>query len=188
MVKIEITAIIVKIRRIDLFIKMYKLLSFRKWLVTALLVSGLGLSSVSHAYFNDHSLEFDFSKITSGHELGCLALNIYHEGRGESVKGQSAIASVTMNRVVSKHYPDSVCEVVWQRKQFSWTHIAARHHSVTDIEAWNQALVIAQLFLGGVKVSQVGDATHYHADNVKPYWVADNKLVGRVGNHFFYVL
>ena len=122
----------------------------------------------SYAYYLDHARDFDFSVITPGHELGCLALNIYHEGRGESSKGQAAIAAVTMNRVRSKYYPDTVCEVVWQRKQFSWTHIAARYHAVTDFAAWGQALVIARLFLDGAQVTQVGAATHYHADTVKP--------------------
>lgn len=142
----------------------------------------------SYAYYLDPMRDFDFSVITPGHELGCLALNIYHEGRGESLTGQSAIAAVTMNRVRSKYYPDTVCEVVWQHKQFSWTHIAARHHAVTDFIAWDQALVIARLFLDGTQVTQVGAATHYHADTVKPYWIVNNKLVGKVGNHYFYTL
>jgi N-acetylmuramoyl-L-alanine amidase len=152
------------------------------------LVMGILLQNTSHAYYIDHAGSFDFSTTTPGHELGCLALNIYHEGRGESLKGQSAIAAVTLNRVRSKHFPDTVCEVVWQRKQFSWTNIAARHHSITNINAWSQALVIARLFVDGARVAQVGKATHYHADTVKPYWVAENKLVGKVGNHYFYIL
>lgn len=145
-------------------------------------------SGFAQAHGINHAEEHDFAAVTPGQELGCLALNIYHEGRGESLKGQAAIASVTMNRVESKRFPDTVCEVVWQRKQFSWTHIAQRHHAITDMSSWQQALVIAQLFLDGARVAQVGDATHYHANTVRPYWVADNKLVGKVGNHYFYVL
>ena len=169
------------------YIKMYNKSEFRKTIVLLILAMSTVFPTFSYAFF-DHAREFDFSITTSGHELGCMALNIYHEGRGESVKGQAAIASVTMNRVDSKHYPDSVCEVVWQRKQFSWTHIAARHHSITDVKAWKQALVIAQLFLDGARVAQVGNATHYHADGVEPYWIAENEPIGKVGNHYFYNL
>lgn len=151
-------------------------------------IVGVSLQSNSYAFFIDHARDFDFSQLTPGHQLGCLALNIYHEGRGESLKGQAGIAAVTMNRVRSRYYPNSVCEVVWQRKQFSWTHVAARHHSVTDLGGWKQALVIAKLFMDGAQVTQVGHATHYHADTVKPYWIAKNKLIGKVGNHYFYVL
>lgn len=169
-------------------IKMFFKSGFRRLSLRLLLLCGVLFSSASQAFYIDHAKNFDFSATTSGHELGCLALNIYHEGRGESIKGQAAIAAVTMNRVRSKHFPDTVCEVVWQRKQFSWTHIASRHHAVTDVPAWQQALVIARLFMDGAGIAQVGDATHYHSDTVKPNWIADNKLIGKVGNHFFYIL
>ena len=148
----------------------------------------LSISNISYGYFIDHAKEFDFSNLTSGHELGCLALNIYHEGRGENTKGQSAIAAVTMNRVQSKHFPDTVCEVVWQRKQFSWTNIASRHHSVIDQSAWKKALMIAKLFLDGAQMADVGQATHYHASYVRPYWIASKQLIGKVGNHYFYIV
>jgi len=55
-------------------------------------------------------------------EVHCLALNIYHEARGETFEGKLAVAAVTLNRVRHKRFPDGVCEVVWQPRQFSWTH------------------------------------------------------------------
>lgn len=54
-------------------------------------------------------------------EIGCLAANLYFEARGEPLKGQLAVAKVTLNRVKSKQYPDSICAVVFQKHQFSWT-------------------------------------------------------------------
>ena len=57
----------------------------------------------------------------SSKERDCLAANIYYEARGESVKAQKAVAHVTLNRVKSKQYPKTVCAVVLQNKQFSWT-------------------------------------------------------------------
>ncbi len=147
---------------------------------------GILLNVNSYAY--DNARDFDFSTLTTGHEIGCLALNIYHEGRGESLRGQSAIAAVTMNRVRSRAYPNSVCEVVWQRKQFSWTNVAAKYHTVTDFTAWSQALVIARLFFDGAQITQIGAATHYHADTVTPYWIAGGKSIGKIGNHIFYIL
>ncbi len=159
-----------------------------KIVVVSGLVSGILLTAVSYANNTDPVQNFDFSNVTPGQELGCLALNIYHEGRGEARQGQVAIAAVTMNRVNSKYYPDTVCEVVWQRKQFSWTHVASKFHSVTDQEAWRQSLALAQAFLDGGKVTEVGNATHYHASSVQPYWASEDKLVARVGNHYFYIL
>ena len=44
----------------------------------------------------------------------CLALNLYHEARGESLAGNLAVGFVTMNRVADPRYPDTVCGVVKQ--------------------------------------------------------------------------
>ena len=44
--------------------------------------------------------------------LACLALNIYHEARGESIEGQIAVSQVVMERVKSPKYPNTICEVV----------------------------------------------------------------------------
>ena len=46
--------------------------------------------------------------------LLCLALNMYFEARSEPIAGQIAVAEVTLNRVASPHYPNTVCEVVLQ--------------------------------------------------------------------------
>ena len=121
-------------------------------------------------------------------ELHCLALNVYHEARGEAEAGRLAVAAVTLNRVRDPRFPSSICEVVWQRKQFSWTHIAPRHHVITDAESWEQALVIARLFISGATISLVGDATHYHSIHVQPSWQDKSKLVAQLGDHYFYAL
>ena len=44
----------------------------------------------------------------------CLTDAIYFEARGESVRGQIAVAQVIMNRVFSGYYPNNVCGVVYQ--------------------------------------------------------------------------
>src|SRR4051812_2158902 len=54
-------------------------------------------------------------------DLGCLVEAIYFEARDQSLLGQAAVASVIMNRVRSPLYPNSVCAVVWQDRQFSYT-------------------------------------------------------------------
>lgn len=121
-------------------------------------------------------------------DLVCLAMNIYHEGRGESARGQAAIAAVTMNRLRSARYPNSVCEVVWQPKQFSWTRVAARHHIIDDAQAWRRALNIAELFLGGAQLALVSEATHYHTVDVQPFWSKNIPALVMIGKHVFYAL
>ena len=44
----------------------------------------------------------------------CLSEALYFEARGETVKGQFAVAEVILNRVDSPRYPDSICGVINQ--------------------------------------------------------------------------
>lgn len=149
--------------------------------ITALVIFA-GLTTNSIIASEDNSDTF------FGQELGCLAMNIYHEARGETQQGKMAVAAVTMNRIENKHYPNTACEVVWQRKQFSWTDLKVKYHLIKDVKAWGDALDIAQYFMQGENWSGVGKATHYHATSVSPNWKDDNQLIAKVGNHLFYDL
>ena len=59
--------------------------------------------------------------LLSAAALACLIQNGYHEARGESLLGIVAVTEVVLNRVDDNRWPDTVCEVVWQKNQFSWT-------------------------------------------------------------------
>lgn len=74
-----------------------------------------------------------------------LACNIYWEARTESYEGMMAVVAVTMNRVGSPHYPNTVAEVVWQNKQFSWTHDGLPDRPRNKV-SWSQAMAIAKRF------------------------------------------
>lgn len=118
--------------------------------------------------------------------LFCLALNVYFEARSEDVIGQYAVAEVTLNRVASDRFPDTICEVVWQRKQFSWTH-DGKSDRPRDQKAWRRAIAVASYALEDDGHEVVGyDALYYHADYVRPYWASSYKVVGKVGRHIFY--
>ena len=58
--------------------------------------------------------------VFSAQEQRCLATGIYFEARGESVKGQAAVAQVILNRVRNPAYPNSICGVVYQNEK--WRH------------------------------------------------------------------
>jgi spore germination cell wall hydrolase CwlJ-like protein len=117
--------------------------------------------------------------------LFCLALNVYFEARSEDVIGQYAVAEVTLNRVASDRFPDTICEVVWQRKQFSWTH-DGKSDRPRDQKAWRRAVAVAAYALEDDGHEVVGDALYYHADYVRPYWASSYDVVGKVGRHIFY--
>jgi len=115
----------------------------------------------------------------------CLAMNIYHEARGEVVEGQIAVAHVTLNRVEDTRWPDNICDVVYQPKQFSWTHLI-KNQTPTEKKAWKQAKVIARDVMIGNTVDPTDGATFYHANYVNPYWAKDMTISKVIGVHIFY--
>ena len=123
--------------------------------------------------------------------LMCLALNIYFEARSEPIQGQIAIAEVTLNRVASTNYPNDVCSVVLQENkdgcQFSWwcdgkSDQPREHNSLRTSKA------LAELMLNeGLDITVIGnEATHYHSNDVHPYWANDLHKIRRIGKHIFY--
>lgn len=130
----------------------------------------------------------------AGRDIHCLALNVYHEARGEPESGQYAVAQVTLNRVFSPRYPDTVCDAVYQqnwdriRKRmvgaFSWTELE-------DLEqpkgkAWEGALMVAENSYYKRKPDLVWGAVFYHARYIKPKWAKNKTAVASYGRHVFY--
>lgn len=111
--------------------------------------------------------------------LICVALNVYHEARGEPVEGQVAVALVTLNRAARD--PRRVCREVWRPHQFSWT---AQIPPIRDRRAWRRAKEVAK---AAWNMQDFTDgATHFHADYVYPPWAATKRRVGKWGRHIFY--
>jgi len=131
---------------------------------------------------------------TQKKELHCLAQNVYFEARGELPVGQLAVAMVTMNRVESRRFPNSVCGVVWQKRQFSWTH-DGKSDRPTDKKAWILAKQIANFIYhkytdyhvasnGALDLTQ--GALHYYApDLADPYWARSKEVTRKIGGHLF---
>lgn len=120
-------------------------------------------------------------------DLHCLALNIYFEARNESTLAQRAVAWVTINRAYHTDYPNTLCEVVWDKKQFSWTH-DGKSDKPTDNAAWNLAQTIAAEMILNYKdrPDPTEGAIMYHADYSKPYWRKQYNRVVQIDSHIFY--
>ena len=121
----------------------------------------------------------------SERDVNCLAENIYHEARGESVKGQIAVALVTINRMRhDTHFQSSICGVVYEKSQFSWTLNKPR--KIKDSPAWRQTKALAQSVLDGYNHIPNFNALYYHADYVKPRWSRTKQIIAQIGSHIFY--
>jgi N-acetylmuramoyl-L-alanine amidase len=131
--------------------------------------------------------------------LMCLALNVYHESRSQSLIGQISVAQVTMNRVRDERYPDNVCDVVYQgehykwnpsvpiknRCQFSW-YCDGKSDEPKDKGAWEHAMLVAHGVYYGNLDDFVEGATHYHAYYVLPDWASSKTFITRIDDHIFY--
>ncbi len=131
-------------------------------------------------------------RIDLSQSLDCLALNIYHEARGEPLDGRVAVAQVVMNRVGDAEFPGQVCEVVreggeWPRDrcQFSWW-CDGRVDKPADVAAWTGSKDLARRILAGSVDDPTGGALWYHADTVSPDWNMDIIRQAKIGRHVFY--
>ena len=123
--------------------------------------------------------------------LRCLTQGVYYEAALESTEGQEAVAQVILNRVRDPNYPNTVCGVVFQGAerttgcQFSFTCDGALAQAPVGW-AWNRARTVAERALAGHVATEVGTATHYHADYVHPWWSPTLSKIAQIGAHIFY--
>jgi N-acetylmuramoyl-L-alanine amidase len=171
------------------------------------------LTKVEIQFINDLAVSLKDAELEDP-QLVCLAENIYHEARGQSIQGQVAVAMVTLNRVKSDMFPNTICDVVkqgphveswktrndpnlqdWERVyyprrhrcQFSW-YCDGKHDRPAEVTSWcvSQAIAILITSRSGKIHDLTHGATHYHADYVNPDWADVNKRVAIIGDHIFY--
>lgn len=140
----------------------------------------------------------------ANNSLSCMALNIYHEARNQSIAGQVAVALVVINRVKDERYPNTVCDVIlqgphrrhWKDKtrmipvrhkcQFSW-YCDGKSDKVKDIQAYKTAEDISNVVIGtNGTFDFTSGATHYHTINVYPEWADTKTRTTRIEDHIFY--
>jgi spore germination cell wall hydrolase CwlJ-like protein len=117
-------------------------------------------------------------------EINCLAKNIYHEARGESLQGQIAVAQVTVNRVASGQFQNNICNVVYADRQFSWT--IGHSKKIKDTKAWEASVAVATAVLTKSVPLPDFKALYFHTKQVRPSWKYGKRVVAVIGNHIFY--
>ena len=129
----------------------------------------------------------------------CLASNIYWEARNQSLEGKLAVAQVTLNRVESSKYPNTICGVVTQTRyypsgnidlhscQFSWYCDGKKDE---PIETWgfsyDESFNLAVNFLEKRPMDVTDGSTHYHSVKVDPYWTSELNKTTQIEEHIFY--
>lgn len=131
--------------------------------------------------------------VKSAEAWRCLAEAVYFEARGESTRGQVAVAEVILNRVDSRRYPKTVCGVVKQGTgkrnlcQFTYT-CDGKPDYIHNKRAFLKAGKIAKMMLDGRPRVLTGKATHYHTTAVSPRWSKKLTRTALIGDHIFYKL
>lgn len=111
-----------------------------------------------------------------------LALNVHHEARGEPLPCQIMVAEVTLRRVESQYYPDSIKDVVLEPKQFSWTSDKEKSMDFSIVSY--KDVYVAMTALGGSYYTT--DELHYARYDVDNYWTNQYHKSKQCGNHIFY--
>lgn len=125
--------------------------------------------------------------------LRCLTQAVYYEAASEPDAGQRGVAQVVLNRVRHPAFPNTVCGVVYQGServtgcQFSFTCDGSLAR-IPSVAGWARAERVARDALGGKVAAAVGNATHYHADYVVPYWAPTLDKAATIGAHIFYLM
>ncbi len=130
-------------------------------------------------------------KATGDEGFRCLAEALYFEARGESVRGQFAVAEVILNRVDSARFPDSLCGVIKQgtgkRYQCQFTYTCdGQKEVIHEKRAYERVSKVARAAIDGVAEEMTAGATHYHTKAVRPSWSRVYKETARIGVHIFY--
>lgn len=164
------------------------------FIISALLivaVSNFRIGTLTQA-MQSRPAEYQSVKVKEA-QLKCLAQNIYHEAGYEPFEGKVAVAQVTMNRLESGRFANTVCGVVQQKNviyqkvvcQFSWYCDDAARRKPLNNPAYQESFEVAKMVLfENFRLSTVKEALYYHADYVNPQW--GKPKVAKIGRHIFY--
>lgn len=121
-------------------------------------------------------------------QVDCLATNIYFESRGEPIKGQIAVALVTLNRVADSAFPDTVCEVVYQgnpakgKCQFSW-YCDNKSDKIPRHAPEKQLAILIAILVMTTPIRDITNGALYFNTSAKKKH--PNNII-KIGAHIFY--
>jgi Cell wall hydrolyses involved in spore germination len=130
-------------------------------------------------------------RVNGSPEWRCLAEALYFEARGETVKGQFAVAEVIKNRVKSGRFPGSFCGVIHQgtgkkyQCQFTYT-CDGNKEVIAEPKAFARVAKVAKYTIDGKVPALTNGATHYHTTAVRPRWSKVYTRTAQIGVHLFY--
>ena len=148
---------------------------------------GFTIPDPTPQYVVHHKTKTQIKKEFTQKEIECLTDNVYREAAYEPEEGQVAVAQVTINRTHRTWYPKTICGVVYEKDQFSWTRLD--NLPKKDPSLYNQIKKLATLVFTNKKKSDIigTNVLYFHADYIDPPpWTENCVLVAQIGTHIFY--
>lgn len=108
-----------------------------------------------------------------------LAKLVYAEARGESYKGQVAVAAVVLNRVSSSSFPNTISGVIYQSGAFSCVSNGSINNTPND-----SAIRAALDAMNGWDPTN-GCLYYYNPNKTSDSWIRTRTVVTVIGNHYF---
>lgn len=122
-------------------------------------------------------------KIIDIKQLECLVKNAYHEAFIEGPIGMLLVTQVVFNRAKIKN--KTYCEIIFEKSQFSWTLF--KHKNISERHWKAIEHLIIEYYNGMHSIPEhLKNATHFHANYVKPYWRKHAEYLGEWRRHMFY--
>jgi spore germination cell wall hydrolase CwlJ-like protein len=122
-------------------------------------------------------------------EYECMIEAIHFEAKGESTHGKVAVANVILNRVDSRRFPDTICEVVYQPKQFSYLNKGRPTLTLNgriEKESFAETAAVALKAVNRSLRDITDGSDHYYAHHkVEPFWKDHADSLLKIGNHTF---
>ena len=130
----------------------------------------------------------------------CMAMNVYHEARAESIAGQVQVAHATLARVKDPRFEETVCDVVKKKTvntksgnttcQFSWVCTKPSNDIVfknkEEIDNFKVATAISVNVLSGTLPDMCDGANFYYNPSLaNPNWGHIYPAKCRIGGHLF---
>ena len=143
----------------------------------AVLVLSVTLTATLQAKgINDSSQTQKLSKS----QIECLSRVAYHEAKGESDRGMIAVMQVTMNRVKSEKFANTICGVVYSPNQYSWSKY---NPPIKEPKQYERAKRLAYEVVNGKHHDISGKALYFNSLHKQPRGTV---CTVRIGGHSFY--
>lgn len=117
-------------------------------------------------------------------DLYWMARIISAESRGEPLLGKLAVGTVVLNRVASEEFPNTIHDVIFDRKWgVQFTPVA---NGTVYNEPTQESVLAAKLVLDGARAA--GDSLYFIAPELTSnHWVMENQTyITTIGCHWFY--